>query len=62
MPLIFGALLYLALSTAGITATVFALLLGKLLLALVLAAFTLGTWLRFKRGTPDRSGRPTPRH
>ena len=49
MPLLFGALLHLGLSLAGVTATVFAIAMGKLLLALVLAAFSFGAWLRFKR-------------
>jgi hypothetical protein len=49
MPLIFGAILHVALSVAGVTATVLAMLMGKLLLACVLAAFTLGAWLRFRR-------------
>ena len=49
MPIVFGLLLRLALAAAGVTGSVLALVMGKVLLAIVLAAISCGIWLRFKR-------------
>lgn len=57
MPLVFGALFYLVLSAAGVTGALLALVMGKVLLAIVLAAFAFGTWLRLKRSTAGRRTR-----
>lgn len=49
-PEVLEPVLYLGLMAAGLTGAAFALLLGKLFGAAVLAAISVGFFLRFKRG------------